>query len=82
MGREDGTKDAEEDGSLREDEEEEDEEVVGIFNSHNDPQTRYNYKLSIVRLVRFLSRSNAQNRSHKHRLVIIIIVIILALEQK
>ncbi len=85
MDREDGTKDPEEDesdGSLSEDEGEEDKEVVGIFNSHNDPQTRYNYKLSIVRLVRFLSRSYAQNRSHKHRLVIIIIVIILALKQK
>jgi hypothetical protein len=69
MDREDGTKDPEEDesdGLLSKDEEEEDEEVEGIFNSHNDPQTRYNYKLSIVHLVWFLSRSNAQNRSHKH----------------
>jgi hypothetical protein len=73
MSREDRTKadkkDEDDDSngsSSDDDEEEEDEEVVGIFNSHIDPQTRYNYKLSIVRLVQFLSRSNSQNGSRKH----------------
>jgi hypothetical protein len=75
MSKEDRTKDREdedevESDGLSSDEEEEDEEVVGIFNSHIDPQTRYNYKLSIVRLVRFLSRSNLQNGSRKHRLLL------------
>jgi hypothetical protein len=77
MGKEDGNKFVEEEeedlssnaGSLSEDEEE-DEDVVGIFNSHIDPQTRYNYKLSSIRLVRFLSRSNAMKGSRKHRVVL------------
>jgi hypothetical protein len=81
MSREDGIHDTllglEEDelsdGSLSEDEEldeEVDQEVVGIFNSRTDPGTKYNYTLSIIRLVLFLSRSNDKNGSRKHRVVL------------